>query len=115
VFREHDPDNRLLRQAEAELLSAELDVDALGRALERLEGQTLDLQQPARPTPLAFPLMVERLRERVSTESLAQRLGRMLAELEAAAGGEAVPDLAARLAFGQASEPKRPTARRRRR
>ncbi|WP_163362728.1 hypothetical protein, partial [Klebsiella aerogenes] len=56
VFREHDPDNRLLRQAEAELLSAELDVDALGRALERLEGQTLDLQQPARPTPLAFPL-----------------------------------------------------------
>ncbi|RTL20389.1 MAG: ligase-associated DNA damage response DEXH box helicase [Burkholderiales bacterium] len=115
VFREHDPDNRLLRQAEAELLSAELDVDALGRALERLEGQTLDLQQPARPTPLAFPLMVERLRERVSTESLAQRLGRMLAELEAAAGGEAVPDLAARLAFGQGSEPKRPPARRRRR
>lgn len=117
VFREHDPDNRLLRQAEAELLSAELDVDALGRALARMAAQTLDLRQPVRPTPLAFPLLIERLRERVSTESLAQRLARMLAELEAAAGGDApAVVVGSRLAFGDAQDkPTSPRTRRRRR
>lgn len=116
VFRQHDPGNRLLRQAEGELLSAELDVDALDRCLTRLAGQQLDLQQPARATPLAFPLMVERLRERASTESLAQRLSRMLADLEAAAGGKpaAAVDVGARLAFGHAPAPPRTPRERRR-
>ncbi len=118
VFRQPDPQNRLLRQAESELLSAELDVDALGRTLERMASQALDIQQPARPTPLSFPLMVERLRERASTESLAQRLSRMLAELEAAAGGRPAPpvDVGSRLAFGKATEnPRSPRTQRRRR
>jgi ATP-dependent helicase Lhr and Lhr-like helicase len=115
VFRQHDPGNRLLRQAEAELLSAELDVDALGRTLARLAAQPLDLRPLARPTPLAFPLLVERLRERASTESLAQRLGRMLAELEAAAGGKAVADIGSQLAFGKAPNKAAPRTRRRRR
>jgi ATP-dependent Lhr-like helicase len=115
VFREHDPENRLLQQAQAELLSAELDVESLGQVLARMAAQTLDVQRPARPTPLAFPLLVERLRERSSTESLAQRLSRMLAELEAAAGGEAVADVGDRLAFGAPRSESRPRARRRRR
>jgi ATP-dependent Lhr-like helicase len=38
-----------------------------------------------RPTPFAFPLMVERLREQVTTEKLSARIERMLAELERAA------------------------------
>jgi len=115
VFRQHDPGNRLLRQAEAELLSAELDVDALDRTLARMATQELVLQRLVRPTPLAFPLLVERLRERASTESLAQRLGRMLAELEAAAGGQAPPDVGSRLAFSQAPPKAGPRTRRRRR
>ena len=115
VFRQHDPGNRLLLQAQAELLSSELDVAALGRTLERLAAQELDLQRPARPTPLAFPLMVERLREQSSTESLALRLQRLLAELEAAAGGQPVADVGERLAFGQAPAPQRTRVRTRRR
>ena len=42
---------------------------------------------PARPTPFAFPLMVEMFREKLSTEALASRVARMVAELERAAGG----------------------------
>ena len=95
------------------MLSSELDVDALGRSLAHMAAQTLDVQRPARPTPLAFPLLVERLRERTSTESLAQRLGRMLAELETAAGGAAIEDVGARLAFGQAGPPASTLRRRR--
>jgi ATP-dependent Lhr-like helicase len=115
VFRQHDPGNRLLRQAEAELLSSELDVDALDRTLARMATQELVVQRPARPTPLAFPLLVERLRERASTESLAQRLGRMLAELEAAAGGQGPSDVGSRLAFSQAPPKAGQRTRRRRR
>ena len=116
VFRQHDPDNRLLRQAEDELLSAELDVDALARTLDRLAALPLDLQRPARTSPLAFPLLVEMLRERVTTESLAQRLSRMLAELEAAAGGGAAPqDVGERLSFGQERDKPAMRSRRRRR
>ena len=115
VFRQHDPGNQLLRQAESELLSAELDVDALARTLERLAAQQLDVQHPKRPPPLAFPLLVERLRERVSTESLKQRLARMLTELETAAGGEAPQDLDARLAFEKESKTTALRPRRRRR
>jgi ATP-dependent Lhr-like helicase len=116
VFRQHDPDNRLLRQAEEELLSAELDVDALARTLDRLAALPLDLQHPARTSPLAFPLRVEMLRERVTTESLAQRLTRMLTELETAAGGDAPQDVGERLHFGQerAAAPRAPGRRRRR-
>lgn len=116
VFRQHDPDNRLLQQAQQELLSAELDVDALAGTLDRLAALPLDLQAPEHTSPLAFPLRVEALRERVSTETLAQRLNRMLAELEAAAGGEAPQDVAQRLAFGQEREPapQRTRVRRRR-
>ncbi|MCE4556900.1 ligase-associated DNA damage response DEXH box helicase [Pelomonas cellulosilytica] len=120
VFRQHDPGNRLLRQAEEELLSAELDVDALARTLARLAALPLQIQRPARMSPLAFPLFVEMLRERVTTESLAQRLTRALAELEAAAGGQAPKDVGERLAFGQerdkaAPRPRDARARRRRR
>ena len=115
VFRQHDPDNRLLRQAEEELLSQELAVDDLGRTLQTLAQRALLVQTLVRPTPLALPLMVERLRERLSTETLEKRLGRMLAELEAAAGGEAPVQLAERLRFGaDAAQPPKKRAPRRR-
>jgi ATP-dependent Lhr-like helicase len=44
----------------------------------------------ARPSPLAFPLLVERFREKLTNESLADRIARMVADLEGRAGGEAV-------------------------
>ena len=42
-------------------------------------------RRPARPTPFAFPLLVEMFRESLSTEALEARVARMVAELEAAA------------------------------
>ena len=90
VFRKYDPDNRLLAQAESELLSQELDVHLLAAALERMRGQRLAVVTLARPSPLAFPLMVERFREKLSNESLSDRIARMVADLEGRAGGSAV-------------------------
>jgi ATP-dependent Lhr-like helicase len=41
---------------------------------------------PPKVTPLAFPLWVDRNRERVSSEKLADRIRRMQLSLERAAG-----------------------------
>ncbi|WP_313077075.1 ligase-associated DNA damage response DEXH box helicase [Melaminivora sp.] len=85
VFRKYDSGNLLLRQAEDEVLRQELDVPALQEALAHLREQRLSVQALERPGPLAFALMVERFREKLSNEALADRIARMLGALEGAA------------------------------
>ncbi|MDM0051432.1 ligase-associated DNA damage response DEXH box helicase [Variovorax sp. J22R115] len=87
VFRKYDPANRLLQQAEEELLAQELEIGRLRASLLRMATQRLVVQSPTRPTPFAFPLMVERFREKLSNESVADRIARMVQQLETAAGG----------------------------
>ncbi|HVG03857.1 MAG TPA: ligase-associated DNA damage response DEXH box helicase [Burkholderiaceae bacterium] len=85
VFRKYDAGNKLLAQAEREVLEQELDIKRLRTALERMRAQKIVYRLLARPTPFAFPLMIERLREQVSTEKLGARIERMIADLERAA------------------------------
>ena len=87
VFRKYDPTNRLLLQAEQELLAQELEIGRLQATLARMATQQLLVQTLARPTPFAFPLMVERFREQLSNENLAERIARMVAQLDRAADG----------------------------
>ncbi|MGF1516063.1 MAG: ligase-associated DNA damage response DEXH box helicase [Elainellaceae cyanobacterium] len=77
VFCKYEPDNLLLRQAEQEVLQQQLDVERLIQTLERLQNFTVVWKQTRRPSPLAFPLLVERLNSRLSNESLMQRIERM--------------------------------------
>jgi ATP-dependent helicase Lhr and Lhr-like helicase len=82
VFQNHDPDNQLLAQARNESLRQELDLDRIRAALTWMNTLPRIITQPARFTPFSFPLMAERLRDTVSTESLSQRLQKLAAELE---------------------------------
>jgi ATP-dependent Lhr-like helicase len=64
--------------------------------------------------------MIERLREKLSNESVADRIARMLAQLEKAAGGGTASDadaVGASLAFGREGAPDKtaPAASRERR
>lgn len=88
VFRKHDAGNLLLGQARDEVLSEELEIDRLHRQLLKMAGLQLDLRALKRPGPLAFALLVEGMRETLSTEKLADRIARMVAELEQAANKE---------------------------
>ena len=88
VFRKYDPGNQLLQQAQAELLAEELDIARLQQSLARMATQKLVVKQLVRPTPFSFPLMVERLREKLSNESMADRIARMVQQLEHDAGGD---------------------------
>ncbi|MFB4403580.1 ligase-associated DNA damage response DEXH box helicase [Pseudomonas inefficax] len=87
VFRKHDADNLLLGQARDEVLNEELEIERLHRQLLKMAQLRLDLRQLKRTGPLAFALLVEGMRETLSTEKLADRIARMVAELESAAEG----------------------------
>lgn len=82
VFRKYDAGNLLLNQAEREVLSQELEISRLGDTLDRMRGKRLDFITLRRPSPMSVPLMVERFREKLSTEQLSQRLDRILRDME---------------------------------
>jgi len=86
VFRRHDAGNLLLAQAEREVLEQELELGRLRDTLAGIGARALRVVEIVRPTPFSFPLMVERLRERLTTEKLSDRIARVLADLERAAG-----------------------------
>ncbi|MFL6676278.1 MAG: helicase-related protein, partial [Massilia sp.] len=85
VFRKHDAGNLLLTQAQREVLEQELELTRLRDTLNELHGRRIAWREVKRATPFAFPLMVERFREKVSTEKLSDRVARMVRELEKAA------------------------------
>jgi ATP-dependent helicase Lhr and Lhr-like helicase len=105
VFRKYDPGNQLLLQARTELLAEELDIERLQHSLTRMAAQELVIKPLKQPTPFSFPLMVERLREKLSNESMADRIARMVQQLESDAGGEqtvaGLEDISQALALGK--------------
>jgi ATP-dependent Lhr-like helicase len=82
VFRKYEPDNLLVRQAEREVLESQLEQSRLKDALCRLRRSRIVLTRPPSPTPFAFPLMVDRLREQLTSESFEHRIRRMVVQLE---------------------------------
>ncbi|MDB4925126.1 ligase-associated DNA damage response DEXH box helicase [Mucilaginibacter sp.] len=78
VFSEYEPDNLLVRQAYNEALSFQLEEFRLRAALQRIITQNIILKIIERPTPFAFPIMVDSLgRERLTTESMEDRIAKM--------------------------------------
>lgn len=81
VFSKYEADNLLLQQAEQEVLTQQLELQRLSLALERLQPFDIVWQTTKRPSPLAFPLLVERLSARMSNESLLERVERLKQQL----------------------------------
>lgn len=77
VFEEHEPQNLLLRQAIAETYEQQMEEARLRLTLARIRQQQRVLKTVNRPTPLAFPIIVDRLRERLSSEKLEDRIKKM--------------------------------------
>jgi ATP-dependent Lhr-like helicase len=84
VFREHESDHLLLRQAYDEAFDVQLELPRMREALERIQRQRIVLKDPGRFTPFAFPILVDRLREKLTSEQLEDRIRRMTERLEKA-------------------------------
>lgn len=78
VFNEYEPDNLLVRQAYNEALAFQLEEFRLRAALQRIQTQSIILKTIERPTPFAFPIMVDSLgREKLTTETMEERIAKM--------------------------------------
>jgi ATP-dependent Lhr-like helicase len=84
VFARWDPANPLLGQAEREVLERQLEFSRLAQALHRMASSPVLLRQTHKPTPFAFPIMVSRFREKLSSEKLVDRVRRMQLEFDRA-------------------------------
>lgn len=77
VFMQYEPENLLFRQAQEELLHFQLQEERLRATLERIQHQEILWMTPEKATPFAFPIMVDRIRGKFSTERLEDRVARM--------------------------------------
>ena len=88
VFVRHDPGNLLVAQAHREVMQRQLESSRLHATLERIRASGLLITHPPQPTPLAFPLIVQRSKESVTSESLPERIRKMALRLESVAAEE---------------------------
>ncbi len=82
VFHEYDSTNLLLLQAFEEVMDFQLEEARMRIALQRIHHQKIIITEPAKPTPFAFPIMVDRMREKLSTEKLEDRIRKMTVKFE---------------------------------
>jgi len=81
VFEDYDPDNLLLKQAQREVMDMQMEKDKLVAAIRKIRKQEIVLKQPGQFTPFSFPIMVDRLRASLSSESLEDRIAKMRASM----------------------------------
>jgi ATP-dependent Lhr-like helicase len=79
VFRDYEPENLLFQQAYRETFEHQLEEGRLLLALERIANQEIVWKQCEKPTPFSFPIITDRLREKLSSETLAERIKKMTA------------------------------------
>ena len=93
VFARWDPANPLLGQAEREVLERQLEFSRLAEGLRRIAKTPVLLRQTHKPSPFAFPIMVGRFREKLTSEKLADRVKRMQLEYDKATShADVVPE-----------------------
>jgi ATP-dependent Lhr-like helicase len=77
VFKDYEPDNLLYLQSYRETFEHQLEEGRLRLALERIGSQNIVWKRCKRPTPFSFPIITDRLREKMSSEKLADRIRKM--------------------------------------
>ncbi|MCB0372821.1 MAG: ligase-associated DNA damage response DEXH box helicase [Muricauda sp.] len=81
VFKDFEDDNLLYQQAYTETFEHQLEEGRLRLALERIAEQEIIWKHCTNPTPFSFPIITDRLREKLSNEKLADRIKRMVKSL----------------------------------
>lgn len=82
VFQDYDPENLLLKQANEEVLSLQFEKSRLTASLDRINEQEIIVKKLLKPSPLSFPIMVDRLREKFTSERLSDQIEKMQVEFD---------------------------------
>ena len=78
VIMDYEKNNLFIGQAFQEVLDYQLEEVRLRAALDRISNQKIVIKKLEKPSPLSFPIMVDRLREQLSSEKLDVRIQKML-------------------------------------
>ena len=82
VFKDYEPENLLYQQALEETFDHGMEQGRLIQAFERMAQQSLRWVKTHQPTPFSFPLITDRLRGKMSSESVEDRIRKMYLQLE---------------------------------
>jgi ATP-dependent Lhr-like helicase len=85
VFKDYEPDNLLYQQAVEETFDHGMDRGRMQLVFEQLEQKTVVWKNCSQPTPFSFPLITDRIRSKLSSETVEDRIKKMYLQLEKAA------------------------------
>ena len=85
VFKDYEPDNLLYLQALEETFDHGMERGRLTQVMEGLQNKTVVWKECSQPTPFSFPLITDRIRTKLSSESVEDRIKKMSLQLEKAA------------------------------
>jgi ATP-dependent Lhr-like helicase len=77
VFRDYDPQNLLLQQAMDEVFIYQFELDRLRETMERMQREKAIIKHLSKPSPFSFHILVDRLRSRLSSEHIDDRIQRL--------------------------------------
>ena len=78
VFTKYEKDHLLIKQAFQEVKRYQLENNRITNTLERLSNLKILLNETKTPSPFAFPLLVERLKNTLSNESIEKRVEKLI-------------------------------------
>ncbi len=84
VFLNYEPAHPLLQEAFREVKRTQLELPRLRKLLKLMGESRIRIENPKGLTPFSFPLYLERIRSRISSETLADRVARLQKKVFAA-------------------------------
>ena len=84
VFKDYEPDNLLYQQAIEETFDHGMERGRMTQVFENIQKQTIVWRECSQPTPFSFPLITDRIRAKLSSESVEDRIKKMYLQLEKA-------------------------------
>ncbi|GAB4343576.1 MAG: ligase-associated DNA damage response DEXH box helicase [Flammeovirgaceae bacterium] len=78
VFAEYEPNNLLIKQSFEEVMNI-MEQKRLYEVLKKIQKQKIIIKNTPKPSPFAFPILIDRMREQISSENIEERIAKMLA------------------------------------
>ena len=82
VFKEYEPDNLLYQQAVEETFDHGIERGRMQLVFEEIEQKQIIWKNCKYPTPFSFPLITDRIRSKLSSETVEDRIKKMYLQLE---------------------------------
>jgi len=82
VFKDYEPDNLLYHQSLEETFDHGMERGRLLEVFESIQKQTIVWKECTQPTPFSFPLITDRIRSKLSSERVEDRIKKMYLQLD---------------------------------